>query len=625
MSMHRFFKKQKTALFFVVFTFFYTFLSFIILGHVANTNQEKHEVRARDQQTFVTHTAPSEEVQVHTKVLAEKTNLERKLISPSSLSSVAQIKTIIQKHGGEIIETGANMVVANIPKDLEKSIEEELQKSKSIKTIEIDFPIHLAVDNLDWGVQRIKAPDVWPTTAADGMLIAVIDTGIDYTHQDLRDRYGGGYDIVNKDTDPFDDHGHGTHVSGIVASDLNGAGLAGVAPKAKILAIKALNNEGYGYISDLVEAIDYAMAHGAQIINYSLGTSSNSKTLEEKINQAAAKGIIQVAASGNTNGGSLLYPAAYGSVISVSATDSNDHFASFSSLGAELAAPGVAVSSTIPGGGYAAWSGTSMAAPHVTATVALMIANKQTNIRENLRNTAVDLGTKGQDSYFGYGLVHAKPAALGEDTLAPIVTFLEPENNAYINEAVTVRLDVQDEYEIKNVKLLINNQVVQEWSAEPYEYTWNIDGLAQGDYILLGQATDENDNIGEAQITVKISDITPTPTGVPTPMLHQMKKQGESQSVRQDVNQEQAQQYRQDTENVPNNPQEAAQKSDTAQQAQPQSQAPETTNVNERNQKPELPSQVQDKGKGVKGTSTHDDRSEGFVDSLIHFFKSLLK
>jgi subtilisin family serine protease len=206
--------------------------------------------------------------------------------------------------------------------------------------------------------------------------------------------------VINKTNDPFDDHGHGTHVAGIIAADLNNSGIAGAAPKARIYAIKALAADGTGYISDLITAIDWAITNNLQLLNFSLGTTYDSSLLRHKIQDAAGRGIIITAAAGNTNGGALLYPAAYNEVIAVSATDSKDNFASFSSLGAEVAAPGVSIRSTVPGGRYATWSGTSMAAPHVTATLALMLANGQLDVRQQLRDTATDLGPAGKDSYF---------------------------------------------------------------------------------------------------------------------------------------------------------------------------------------------------------------------------------
>lgn len=364
-------------------------------------------------QNFIAKNTPAGKTIINQTEVAKKLDLQRKVIAPKSASEAAVIKKIIESQGGTVLQKGST-VVAEIPKETETEIEQTLASQTSVKKVEVDYPIAITADSAPWGVTRIEAPATWQTTSASGIKVAVIDTGIDYNHPDLAGRYIGGYDFVNNDSDPMDDHGHGTHVSGIIAADINGFGVEGVAPQAQIMAIKVLGSDGTGYISSIINGIDYAMQHGAQVINMSLGSSYDSSLLADKVQQAASKGIILVAAAGN-NSGPLLYPAAYPSVISVAATDSNDNFASFSNYGAEVAAPGVGITSTVPGG-YATWSGTSMAAPHVTATVALMLANHVANIRDTLHQNAIDLGPTGYDSYFGYGLIDAKTAVLGNET-----------------------------------------------------------------------------------------------------------------------------------------------------------------------------------------------------------------
>lgn len=591
----------------IIFFFIYTFIGVVFFYNIRTDSEQKAQLL--ENKAFIAPSVTSGKTSVENKVVAEKLDFERKIIKPTSPQKVAEIIRIIQQQGGEVLKSSPGMVVAHIPKETEEKVNQELITTNSTKILEVDYPTFLAADSPDWGVRRIQAPEVWKKTTATGIKIAVIDTGMDYTHKDLQGRYAGGYDTVNEDSNPFDDHGHGTHVSGIIASTLDGAGLAGVAPGVQILALKALGSDGSGFISNVVEAVDWAMNNGAQVINFSLGTTFDSKTLESKLNEAAAKGIVLVAAAGNTNGGSLLFPAAYGSVISVSATDSNDNFASFSSVGAEIAAPGVSVESTVPGNGYAFWSGTSMASPHVVATVALMLANKQTNIRQNLQNTAIDLGSPGKDSLFGYGLVHAKPAALGEDVLAPVVTFLSPENNSAVYGQVEVKLDVQDENILKTVKLLVDNQQVQEWLAPPYIYQWDTTGK-DGVHELLAQAKDEFDNTGEVKVTVTVSKdpiSSPTPTATPSSTPRRMDRQERGQDFRQDFNREQAEQNRQNFQNVPDFFQE---------------EVPEVSNINERNQKPETSFANESRntnGRYVRGASTQS-LWQILKEQVLHLF-----
>jgi hypothetical protein len=588
-------------------------------------------------QVFIAEQKASAKSVVEEKVVAKKIDLERKVIRLKQGASPDQVEQKIKEKGAQIVTKNDNIIVAKVPKTEVDNLKTDLAESNQIDSLEVDYPTFLAADSYDWGVERIEAPEVWDTTSAAGMKVAVIDTGIDYTHPDLQQRYAGGYDTVNEDDDPFDDHGHGTHVSGIIAADLNETGQAGVSPKANIIAVKSLAGDGTGYISDLVEAIDWAMNNDVALINFSLGTSYDSQILEDKLQEAANQGIILVAAAGNTSGGAVLYPAAYDQVISVAATDSNDNFASFSSVGAEIAAPGVSVSSTIPGGGYASWSGTSMAAPHVTATVALMMANNQKNIRENLRNSAIDLGPSGTDSYFGYGLVHSKPAALGEDTLDPVVTFLNPDHESTVKGEVTVELDVQDESKLEQIELWIDQEKVKIWqedSEEGYQYQWNTTDVEEGAHQLLAKALDEYGNIGQAKLELEVDqdkDLTPTPSisATPSPAVSPTSSwydRGNSTDNRQDVNQEPAMEHRQNEENAPewsNSNQEEGKMDENYQTGKDQADSadeskkekdgnstenvPPVTNSNQRQQRPVNTSEVSTKSnQGEAGSKSNN-------------------
>ncbi|RJO62841.1 MAG: peptidase S8 [Dehalococcoidia bacterium] len=280
-----------------------------------------------------------------------------------------------------------------------------------------------------WGVDRIDAEKAWGTTTGAGVKVGIIDTGIDYTHPDLAAAYAGGYDFVNKDADPLDDNGHGTHVAGIVAAEQNGSGVVGVASGADLYALKVLNASGSGYWSDVIAALQWAVAKGMHVANMSLGTTSAPKAVKTACDNAYAAGVLLVAAAGNSGSGAVIYPARYNSVIAVAATDSTDQRAWFSNFGSqiELAAPGVSILSTYLGSGYATLSGTSMATPHVAGSAALVFASgRATNsdgkygfaneVRKILQQAADDLGTVGKDKYFGYGLADAEESATGHQT-----------------------------------------------------------------------------------------------------------------------------------------------------------------------------------------------------------------
>lgn len=179
-----------------------------------------------------------------------------------------------------------------------------------------------------------------------------------------------GWDFVNNDADPFDDNGHGTHVAGTIAAADNGSGVVGVAPEATLYALKVLDQSGSGVFSNVIAAVQLAVDLGIQVTNNSYGSTQDPGSLvQAAFDNAAAAGMLHVAAAGNSGnclgtGDSVLFPARYGSVIAVAATDQADVSPCFSSTGptVELAAPGVSINSTAPGGGYQVLSGTSMAA-----------------------------------------------------------------------------------------------------------------------------------------------------------------------------------------------------------------------------------------------------------------------
>ena len=275
--------------------------------------------------------------------------------------------------------------------------------------IETDIPIKMFADSIDWGVARIGADKVWNIGSGVGVKIAIVDTGIQTSHPDLISNIAQGYDFVNNDTDANDDNGHGTHVAGLASASLNQAGVVGVSHSSKLMPVKVLNAQGYGYLSDVAKGIYYATDNGARVINLSLGSTTDSLVLKDAVNYAANKGVVVVAAAGNDGGAPCSYPAAYSNAICVVATDSRNLLASFSNIGGELAAPGVYNYSTYLGSTYRYLSGTSMATPHVSGAAALLFSICTTcsssEIRTLMRETAVDLGEVGQDILFGYGLV----------------------------------------------------------------------------------------------------------------------------------------------------------------------------------------------------------------------------
>ncbi len=276
---------------------------------------------------------------------------------------------------------------------------------------------------LPWGVALIEADKVWSATAGLGIKVAVLDTGVNRNHPDLDDNLVGCLNFINPRKTCEDDNGHGTHVVGIIGAENNNFGVVGVAPQAKIYALKVLDKNGSGYLSDLIEALDWAVSNKVGVVNLSLGTTSDVASFHEAIQKTVRAGIAVVAAAGNSgpDSNSVLYPAKYPEVIAVSAIDKTKTIASWSSRGPEvdLAAPGVEIYSTYKNKSYKTLSGTSMATPHVTGVVTLLLSMPEkcdfdangscspAEIQQRFELASEDLGATGKDDLYGSGLVNA--------------------------------------------------------------------------------------------------------------------------------------------------------------------------------------------------------------------------
>ncbi len=320
--------------------------------------------------------------------------------------------------------------------------EKALQQRTEVLRVDTDAVVYIQAkpppppppaESLPWGVNRIDAEKVWDTdgnlmvdlgaNAGYGVKVAVLDTGIDLDHPDLQANIKGGVNTINPLKSADDDNGHGTHVAGIIAGADNTVGILGVAPQAWLYAVKVLNRQGNGFVSDIIEGLQWSINNGIQVVNMSFGTASDVPSFHDAIIATYNSGKVLVAAAGNSGPGdnTVLYPAKYAEVIAVSATDSTDAIASWSSRGSEveLAAPGVNILSTYKGSGYQTLSGTSMASPHVAGAAALVIASGITDfnqVRSKLQSTADDKGISGKDNLYGYGLADAEEAATGIQT-----------------------------------------------------------------------------------------------------------------------------------------------------------------------------------------------------------------
>lgn len=269
-----------------------------------------------------------------------------------------------------------------------------------------------------WNLPEIATERGWNVTRGkQDIIVAVVDTGVQLDHPDLKGRLVKGTNIVDPSAPPEDDVGHGTHVAGIIAAEVNNnEGVAGMTWYTKVMPVKALDNSGAGTTYSVAEGIIWAADHGARVINLSLGNYAQAQFLHDAIKYAHDKGIVIVSASGNDNTDRPGYPAAYPEVVAVGATGSDEQRAPYSNYGdyVDVAAPGTSIASTYPGSRYAALSGTSMATPHVAALASLMLAADGTltndRIAALLGQTARDLGAAGKDPEFGYGQIDVRAA-----------------------------------------------------------------------------------------------------------------------------------------------------------------------------------------------------------------------
>ena len=406
----------------------------------------------------------------------------------------ARIVDEVEKLQGKIINTVSIRdktiaAVVDLPFNSIPLLMERVSASGLIRYIEPNRRFHAVFTPNDpywsyqWGPQKIEVDWAWNTTTGNrSILVAVIDTGIDYTHPDLADKYVAlGYDWINGDSDPLDDNGHGTHCAGIIAAVINNAlGIAGIA-NVTIMAEKGLDAYGYGTEDALANAIIHAVDQGADILSNSWGDYFDSYLIHDAVQYAYENGVLIIAAAGNDAQSNKLYPAAYDEVIAVTATDSFDNPAYFTNFGdwVEVAAPGVNIYSTMPtyyvtlndygySMNYDNMSGTSMACPHVAGVAALIWSQfpKATRdwVRAQLRFTANDLGDPGFDDYYGYGRINARNAVERAPLDHDILIFdykkpahIKPGDNISLNVTI-LNFGLNDEENI-TVQLLIDGNL----------------------------------------------------------------------------------------------------------------------------------------------------------------------
>jgi len=343
-----------------------------------------------------------------------------KFKSDVTLPEAAQIH---RQLGGQVKEAipGLGVQVVSVPKGQEMAKAKAYAANARVAYAEPDF-VAEALGSPDdpgfgsqWGMVKIQAPQAWDvTTGSPGVNVAILDTGVDLDHPDLANKITSNINFSSSNTTD-DVCGHGTHVAGIAAAMTNnGIGVAGLGYGSSIMNVKVLDDNGSGAYSRVAAGIIWAVDNGAEVINMSLGGSSPSSALEDAVDYAWSKGVVVVAAAGNSGSSAPSYPAYYSNCIAVAAADVNDALASWSNYGnwVDVAAPGLSIYSTLKDGGYGYKSGTSMASPYVAGLAALVFTtvsdpngnhNLNYEVRSRIEAACDDINVSG----IGSGRINA--------------------------------------------------------------------------------------------------------------------------------------------------------------------------------------------------------------------------
>src|ERR1035437_65645 len=381
-----------------------------------------------------------------------------------------------------------------------------------------------------WHLATIQAPSAWNSSVGSAAQpIAIIDSGVDATHPDLSPRIMAGWNFLSGNTDTHDQMGHGSAVAGTLGAATNNLiGVAGVTWANPIMPLVVVDSTGYASYSNIASAITYAADHGARIVNISISGTSPSSALQSAVNYAWNKGTVVFAAAGNSSNSTLNYPAACDNVVAVSATDMNDTLASFSNYGSwiDLSAPGNNILTTVSGGGYGTWWGTSFASPIAAGVSALALA-----VRPSLSASALvslletnsdDLGVPGFDPSFGWGRVNAYKAVgaalSGSVYPPPSVAFSAPLAGSTVSGTVKVTGSASDAHGLRTVKVCNNGVLMSSTASASFAFSWNA-GTVAGTQTLSVVAQDPSGNTGSASITVNVT-VPPVVADTIPPTVH---------------------------------------------------------------------------------------------------------
>ena len=461
----------------------------------------------------------------------------RLLVMPRAGLSDSDFDKLAKTHGGKGRRVGkSELRIIDLPPNAsETAVLARLAHHPHLKFAELDRRVGTDMAANDpyigssWHLSKINAASAWDGSQGSGITIAILDSGVLATHPDLASRLVPGWNFYDNSSNTADATGHGTSVAGSAAAITNnGVGVSGVAGAAKIMPIRVSDTSGYAYYSTIAQGVIFAADNGARVANASFSGVYTSASIQSAATYLKNKGGLLVVSAGNsgTDDGSL----ASSTMIPVSATDSADAKASWSSFGKYVAvsAPGVGIWTTGWDGGYRAASGTSFAAPITAGVVALMMAAKPgltaAQVEGLLYSTSVELGAVGRDSYVGHGRVNASAAVAAAaasttvtaDTQAPAVAIATPAGSSTVSGLAAVDVSASDNVGVTRVELRVNGSTIATDTAAPYQFSWDTTQVGNGTATLVAHAFDAaGNNKASASVAVNVANTTAADTTAP--------------------------------------------------------------------------------------------------------------
>ena len=441
----------------------------------------------------------------------------RILVMPRAGLPEAALGAILKGNGaGAARRIGqSDLRIVDLSPGQETATVERLKQNPHIQFAELDRVVKPAFTPNDpyfgneWHLAKIGATTAWNITQGAGVIVAVLDTGVNGSHEDLYANMVAGWNIINNNSNTSDFMGHGTPVAGTIAEmSNNGADGAGVAGAAKIMPLVVTDSTGSSYYSVISSAITYAADHGARVANASFSGLPYSTAVQSAAQYMINKGGLVVVSAGNT--GSVDNTTPTNTMVVVSATEPDDTLATWSTYGnfVSMSAPGDNIYSTYWTGGEGIFAGTSFAAPIVSGTIALiMSANPQltsADVQKVLFSTAVDLGATGRDPRFGYGRVNAAaavqlalttaPTTSTSDTTPPTVSVSAPLAGSTVSGLVPVNVSASDNVGVTKVTLSVNGALYATSTNSPFGFSWDSTKLPNGSASLVAMAHDAAGN-----------------------------------------------------------------------------------------------------------------------------------